>query len=295
MAWISDAELAAAVSAAGGLGIIAGGNAPAEAIRAEIRKAKTLTDRPFGVNIMLRSPHAEALAAMVAEEQVAVITTGAGNPSRYMAAWQEAGSQVIPVVPSVGIAIRMERAGAAAVIAEGTESGGHIGELTTMALIPQVADAISIPLIAAGGIADGRGVAASFMLGAVGVQLGTRFLVAQECNIPQIYKDKVIAAGDIDTIATGRRLGHPVRALKTPFSRMYLAKEYDLSVTNEELEELGVGSLRLAAVDGDEQGGSFVAGQIAGLVKKEQTAAEILAELSQEAEAVLQKAGQWVS
>mgnify|MGYP005768280469 FL=1 len=219
MAWVADADLAAAVSNGGGLGLISAMNADAEWLRGQIRKAKTLTDRPFGVNIMLMSPFADQVAQVVVEEGVKVLTTGAGNPGKYMAAWREAGIQVIPVVASVGLARMMERSGAAAVVAEGTESGGHIGELTTMALVPQVCSAVKIPVIAAGGIADGRGVAGAFMLGGCGVQVGTRFLVAKECNVHQNYKNRVLKAKDIDTIATGRRLGHPVRSLKTRFSR----------------------------------------------------------------------------
>jgi len=287
MAWIADAELAAAVSNAGGLGIIAAGNAPGAYVLEQIRKAKTLTDKPFGVNIMLMSPYAEEVAQIVADEKVAVVTTGAGNPSKYMSLWTDAGIKVIPVVASTGLAKMMARSGATAIIAEGGEAGGHIGELTTMALIPQVCDVVDIPVIAAGGIGDGRGIAAAFMLGAVGVQLGTRFLVAKECNIHQNYKDKVIAAKDIDTIATGKRLGHPVRSLKTPFSRDLFGKEYDSTVTNEELEKLGAGALQLAAVEGDLKNGCFMAGQISGLIKREQTAKEIIDELVSETEKVL--------
>jgi len=287
MAWISDAELAAAVSKAGGLGIIAAGNAPASYVSEQIRKAKALTDKPFGVNIMLMSPHAEEIARVVADEKVAVVTTGAGNPSKYMSQWTQAGITVIPVVASTGLAKMSAKLGAAAIIAEGCEAGGHIGELTTMALVPQVCDVVDIPVIAAGGIADGRGVAAAYMLGASGVQIGTRFLVAEECNIHQNYKDKVISARDIDTIATGKRLGHPVRSLKTTFSRDIFSKEYDSTVTNEELESMGVGALRLAVEEGDTKKGCFLAGQIAGLIKKEQTAGEIIEEIIKETEEVL--------
>ncbi len=294
MAWIADANLAAAVSNGGGLGIISAMNANAEWLRGQIRHAKELTDRPFGVNIMLMSPFADDVAKVVVEEGVQVVTTGAGNPGKYMAAWKEANVKVVPVVASVGLARMMERAGATAVVAEGTESGGHIGELTTMTLVPQVCSAVQIPVIAAGGIADGRGVAASFMLGACGVQVGTRFLVAKECGVHQNYKDKVLKAKDIDTIATGRRLGHPVRSLKTRFSREYMKKEYDPSVTSEELEALGVGALRKAAVDGNETEGCFLAGQIAGLVNKEEPAADIVRELCEEAEMLLKGASKWV-
>ena len=294
MAWIADANLAAAVSNGGGLGIISAMNANAEWLRGQIRHAKELTDRPFGVNIMLMSPFADDVAKVVVEEGVQVVTTGAGNPGKYMAAWKEANVKVVPVVASVGLARMMERAGATAVVAEGTESGGHIGELTTMTLVPQVCSAVQIPVIAAGGIADGRGVAASFMLGACGVQVGTRFLVAKECGVHQNYKDKVLKAKDIDTIATGRRLGHPVRSLKTRFSREDMKKEYDPSVTSEELEALGVGALRKAAVDGNETEGCFLAGQIAGLVNKEEPAADIVRELCEEAEMLLKGASKWV-
>jgi len=294
MAWISDAVLAAAVSEAGGLGIIAAGNAPAEYVAEQIIRAKTLTDKPFGVNIMLMSPHAEAVAEVVAKETVAVVTTGAGSPSKYMKRWTDAGIKVIPVVASTGFAKRAQRNGATAVIAEGGESGGHIGELTTMALVPQVCDAVDIPVIAAGGIGDGRGVAAAFMLGAVGVQVGTRFLVARECGIHQNYKDKILAAKDIDTIATGKRLGHPVRSLKTTFSRELFSKEYDSSVTNKELEALGSGALQLAAVNGDLKSGCFLAGQISGLIKKEESAKDIVEELMRETGLILNGASAWV-
>jgi len=287
MAWVSDAVLAAAVSNAGGLGIIAAGNAPASYVSEQIAKAKTLTNKPFGVNIMLMSPFAKEIAQIVADEKVPVVTTGAGNPSKFMKLWTDAEIKVIPLVASTGHARMMQRNGAVAVVAEGCEAGGHIGELTTMALVPQVCDVVDIPVIAAGGIGDGRGIAAAFMLGAAGVQIGTRFLVAKECGIHQNYKDKVIAAKDIDTIATGKRLGHPVRSIKTPFSRGLFAKEYDAAITNEELEALGVGTLQLAAVEGDLTKGCFLAGQISGLIKKEQTAKEIIDELVIETEAAL--------
>lgn len=294
MAWISDAELAAAVSEAGGLGIIAAGNAPEAYVREQVKKAKTLTSKPFGLNIMLMSPYADDVARVAAEEGVSVVITGAGNPSKYMKLWNENGIKVIPVVPSTALAKLMERGGACAVVAEGGESGGHIGEINTMALVPQVCDSVKIPVIAAGGIGDGRGIAASLMLGALGVQVGTRFLVAKECNVHQNYKDKILKAKDIDTITTGKRLGHPVRSLKTPFSRDFFAKEYDSSVLNEELESLGTGALRLAAVLGDEKNGCFLAGQIAGMVKREQTAKEIIEEMFLEAECVLNGAVKWV-
>jgi len=286
MAWIADGRLAAAVSNAGGLGIIASGNAPADWVREQIQLAKGLTAKPFGVNIMLMSPHAAEIAEVVIEEQVPVVTTGAGNPSPFMDRWRLAGICVIPVVPSVAVAKRLAQKGAIAIIAEGGEAGGHVGDTTTMALIPQVADVVDVPVIAAGGIGDGRGIAAAFALGASGVQIGTRFLVAKECGIHQHYKDLVLKAKDRDTVATGKRLGHPVRSLKTPFSRRFASLEYDSSVTNEELEALGSGALS-RAVQGDEQEGCFVAGQIAGLVAREQTAAEMITEMFTEAEAVL--------
>jgi enoyl-[acyl-carrier protein] reductase II len=289
MAWVSEAALTAAVSNAGGLGIIAAGNAPASYVSEQIRKAKILTDKPFGVNIMLMSPFAEEVAQVVADEKVSVVTTGAGNPSKFMKLWTDSGITVIPVVASTGLAKMSQRSGAVAVIAEGGEAGGHVGELTTMALVPQVCDAVDIPVIAAGGIGDGRGIAAAFMLGAAGVQLGTRFLVARECPIHRNYKDKVIAAKDIDTISTGKRLGHPVRSIKTPFSRDLFAKEYDPSFTNEELESLGTGALQKAAVDGDLKHGCFLAGQIAGLIKKEQSAKEIIDELVSETASVMER------
>ena len=287
MAWVSDAGLAAAVSNAGGLGIIAGGTSPAEMVLSEIRKAKTLTSKPFGVNIMLMSPHADALAQVIADEKVDVVTTGAGNPTKYMEAWTKAGVKVIPVVASTAVAKLTARCGAVALIAEGGESGGHIGEITTMALIPQICDAVDLPIIAAGGIADGRGVAAAFMLGAVGVQVGTAFLVAKECNIHQTYKNKVIRAKDIDTITTGKRLGHPVRSLKTPFSRGLFKKEYDSTISDKDLEALGIGALKRAVIDGDEQNGCFLAGQVSGMIKKEQTAEEIIQGIFHGAEELL--------
>ncbi|MCL2482746.1 MAG: nitronate monooxygenase [Propionibacteriaceae bacterium] len=295
MAWIADASLAGAVSNAGGLGIIAGGSAPASVIAEQIRAVRTLTDKPFGVNIMLKSPDAADLAELVTLQKVPVVTTGAGNPAVYMKKWLEAGITVIPVVPSSAIAKMVQRLGAHAVVAEGGESGGHVGDLTTMALVPQVRDAVTIPVLAAGGIGDGRGMAAALMLGACGVQMGTRFLVAKECTVHQTYKDKILAAKDIDTMSTGKRLGHPVRALKTPFTRMFFEKEYDSTVSNEQLEQLGEGALRLAAKEGDEERGSFMAGQIAGLVHEEQTAAEIIHDVISEAEALLKGAPTWVA
>ncbi|HHV65695.1 MAG TPA: enoyl-[acyl-carrier-protein] reductase FabK [Peptococcaceae bacterium] len=288
MAWISDSSLAAAVSEAGGLGIIAAANTPVEIVRSEIRKAKELTVKPFGVNIMLLSENAEAVARLVCEEGVKVVTTGAGSPAKYIKMWKESGITVIPVVPSVAIARRMEKEGADAVVAEGGESGGHIGELTTMALLPQVVDAVDIPVIAAGGIGDGRGIAAAFMLGASGVQLGTRFLVAKECTVHPNYKERVIKAKDTDSVVTGRSTGHPVRVLRNKLSRKFEELER-AGASIEELEALGTGALRKAARDGDTEYGSVMAGQIAGLIKKEQTCREIIQELFAEAEERLSK------
>lgn len=293
MAWIADGKLAAAVSEAGGLGIISAMNAGADYLKKEIETARSLTKKPFGVNIMLMSPHVAEVAQVVADLKVPVVTTGAGNPAKFMPMWLEAGIKVIPVIPSVMLAKRMEKLGAVAVVAEGGESGGHIGELNTMALVPQVADALSIPVIAAGGIGDGRGIAAAFMLGAKGVQMGTRFLVANECGVHPNYKAKVLKASDIDTIVTGRKLGHPVRSLKTSFSRNFFMKENDPSISNEELESAGIGALRAAAVDGDDAKGCFIAGQIAGMVNREQSAKEIIDELVSQAEALL-KGTKWV-
>ncbi len=293
MAHVSDARLAASVTNAGGLGIISAMSRDGAYIREQIRLARTLTDGSIGVNVMLMSPFVGDVAAVIAEEKVEVVTTGAGDPSAHVNLWKSAGCRVIPVVPSVALAKRMERAGADAVIAEGGESGGHIGELATMPLVPQVVDAVSIPVIAAGGIGDGRGVAAAFMLGASGVQLGTRFLTAKECGIHRHYKDLVLKAGDTATIVTGRRLGHPVRSLKTPYSRNYTKLEYT-DISNEDLEQLGVGSLRKAAVDGDEKEGCYIAGQIAGMVNREQTAAEIIDEIMAQTEQVLTNAANFL-
>lgn len=293
MAWISEHKLAAAVSNAGGLGIISAMNAPADYLRKEIRACRELTDKPFGVNVMLMSPHVAEVAQVLLEEHVPVITTGAGMPDKYMKEWVPAGIKVVPVVPSVAIARRVERFGATAVIAEGGESGGHIGEMSTMALVPQVVDAVSIPVIAAGGIADGRGMAAAFMLGAEGIQMGTRFLCAEECVAHENYKEKVLKARDIDTIVTGRRLGHPVRALKNPFTNEFAKLEYDASKTNEEVEQFGVGALRRAAVEGDEKQGSFLCGQIAGLVKQIEPAAAIIDDVMSGAEKLLRGAPEW--
>lgn len=277
MAWIADASLASAVSNAGGAGIIAAGGAPSEIVEKEIIKAKELTNKPFGVNIMLMSPYADDIAQLVIKHKVSFVTTGAGNPGKYVAEWKENGIKVIPVVASSALALRMERAGADAVVAEGCEAGGHIGELTTMTLVPQVCDHVSIPVIAAGGIADKRGVAAAYALGACGVQVGTRFLVAKECTVHQSYKDAVIAANDISSTVTGRATGHPVRVLKNELARKIHALEKSGGPI-EEIEKLCTGTLS-AAVHGDVKGGSVMAGQIAGLVKKEQTAKEIIEEL----------------
>lgn len=285
MAWIADASLASAVSNAGGLGIIASGNAEAEWVRSEIRKTKELTKKPFGVNVMLLNPHADAIMEVICEEGVPVVTTGAGNPGKYIPKLKEHGIKVIPVVASVALAVRVERVGADAVIAEGQEGGGHIGEATTMALVPQVVDAVKIPVIAAGGIADGRGIAAAYMLGARGVQVGTRFLVAKECTISQNYKDMILKAKDTDTVATGRSTGHPVRVLKNKLARDILSMEKK-NVDPSEIEKLGTGSLRAAVKDGDVVNGSVMSGQIAGLVNKEQTAKEMIEEMFEEAEAI---------
>lgn len=293
MAWISDARLAAAVSNAGGLGIISAMNADARYLREQLQLVRRLTDKPFGVNIMLLSPFADEVAALAAEEKAPVVVTGAGNPKKYMDMWLAAGIKVIPVVASVGMTKLVTKAGASAVIAEGGESGGHVGELTTMALVPQVCDATGLPVLAAGGIADGRGIAAAFMLGAVGVQVGTRFLVAEECGVHPNYKKKVLKANDIATMTTGKRLGHPVRSIKNQFAKDYLKAEYS-TMSDEALEALGGGSLYRAAVEGDEKRGSFLAGQVAGMIHKEQPAAEMIREMFQEAETMLSGAQQWV-
>ena len=293
MAWIADGKLAAAVSNGGGLGIIAAGNAPGEYVKEQIKKARELTEKPIGVNIMLMSPFADEVAKVVTEEKVDVVTTGAGNPSKYMNEWKAAGIKVIPVVASVAMAKLMTRLGASAVIAEGGESGGHVGELTTMVLVPQVCDATDLPVIAAGGIADGRGVAAAFMLGACGVQMGTRFLSAEECSIHPEYKQKILKAGDLCTMVPGKRLGHPVRSLRTPFAREYSKAEYG-GMPDDELEALGAGALRRAVQEGDSEKGCFLAGQIAAMVKKEQPAAEIIKEVMEQAEPVLLGASKWV-
>ncbi len=293
MAWIADGKLAAAVSEGGGLGIIAAGNAPGDYVREQIKIARKLTDKPIGVNIMLLSPSADEVAEVVIDEKVEVVTTGAGNPSKYIKDWIDAGIKVIPVVASVAMAKLMTRLGASALIAEGGESGGHVGELTTMVLVPQVCDATNLPVIAAGGIADGRGVAAAFMLGAQGVQMGTRFLSATECSIHPSYKEKILKATDLCTMVTGKRLGHPVRSLRTQFARDYSKAEYG-GMPDDELEALATGSLRRAVQDGDNDKGCFLSGQIASMVKKEQPAEEIIKEVMEGAEPVLRGAARWV-
>jgi len=288
MAWVAEHNLVAAVSEAGGLGLIGAANAPAEAVREEIRKVKERTKKPFGVNIMLLSPFADDIAKVVIEEGVKVVTTGAGNPGKYMELWKAAGIKIIPVVASVAHARKMEKCGADAVVAEGMESGGHIGSHTTMSLVPQVVDALEIPVIGAGGIGDGRGMAAVFMLGAEGVQIGTRFLVARECIVHDNYKQRVIKAKDIDTEVTGTSHGHPVRSLRNKMTRQYVKMEQE-GATFEELEYLTLGSLRNAVIEGDIQEGTVLAGQIAGLVKKEQTCKEIIEEIMKEANDLLCK------
>lgn len=282
MAWVAEHHLAAAVSEAGGLGLIGGANAPGEVVREEIRKARALTDKPFGVNVMLLSPHADDVARVVVEEGIKVVTTGAGNPEKYMQMWKDAGIKVITVVASVAQARRMEKYGADAVVAEGMESGGHIGEQTTMTLVPQVVDAVSIPVIAAGGIGDGRGIAASFMLGAEAVQIGTRFVVANESIVHENYKQRVIKAKDIDSTVTGRSHGHPIRCLRNQMTREYIKLEQE-GKSFEELEYLTLGALRRAVQEGDVANGTVMAGQIAGLISKEQSCKEIIDEMMGEA------------
>ncbi|MCM1177058.1 MAG: nitronate monooxygenase [Clostridium sp.] len=290
MAWIADASLAAAVSNAGGLGLISSINAGTEAVRNEIRKCKELTDKPFGVNIMLQAPNAGEIAQMVIDEGVKILTTGAGSPAQYMEAWQAAGIKVIPVVASVALALKMQSIGATAVIAEGAESGGHVGEIHTMALLPQVVDAVEIPVIGAGGICDGRGAAAAFILGADAIQVGTRFLAAEECTAHQNYKDKILKASDVSTIVTGKTLGHPVRSLKTPFSKNFAKMEADPAVTPEEILAFGTGALRKAVKEGDTNG-SYMAGEVAGMVKKIEPAKAIVEDLILGAEKILVNPG----
>ena len=286
MAWVAEYHLAAAVSEAGGLGLIGAANAPADWVRDQVRQVKKLTDKPFGVNIMLMSPYADEVAKVIVEEGVPVVTTGAGDPEKYMKMWKDAGVKIIPVVASVALARRMERCGADAVVAEGTESGGHIGETTTLVLVPQVVDAVSIPVIAAGGIADGRGIAAAFMLGAKGVQMGTHFVATEECHVHQNYKDMILKAKDIDTRVTGRTTGHPVRALRNQRTKEYLKKEAE-GASFEELEQLTLGGLRRAVVDGDVKTGSVMSGQSAGLVKEQMTCAQLIQKLVNETDALL--------
>lgn len=286
MAWVADYHLAAAVSNAGGLGLIGGASAPEDVIRMQIREAKKLTDQPFGVNVMLMSPYADEVAKVVAEEGVKVVTTGAGNPAKYMKLWKDAGIKVVPVVASVAMAKMMQKAGADAVVAEGTESGGHIGSATTMTLVPQVVDAVDIPVIAAGGIADGRGFAAARMLGAEGVQIGTRFCVATECICHENYKQRIIKSKDIDSEVTGRTHGHPIRCLRNEMTREYLRMEAE-GAGFEQLERLTLGSLRNAVIDGDVKNGTVMAGQIAGMIKKEQSCQEIIEEIMSQAKQLL--------
>ena len=288
MAWVADASLAAAVSNAGGLGLISSINAGTEAVRDEIRKCRELTDKPFGVNIMLQAPNAGEIAQMVIEEGVRILTTGAGSPAPYMPAWKEAGIKVIPVVASVALALKMQAAGADAVVAEGAESGGHVGELHTMPLVPQVVDALDIPVIAAGGICDGRGAAAAFMLGADAIQVGTRFLSAEECTVHPEYKDKILKASDVSTIVTGKSFGHPVRSLKTPFSRNFAKMENDPATAREDILSFGSGALRKAVREGD-RNGSYMAGECAGMVKKIEPAKDIVEDLMLGAEKVIRE------
>ena len=293
MANIATGEFAAAVSNAGALGLIGAGGMNADMLREHIRRCKELTSKPFGVNIMLMNPAAPEMAKVVVDEGVKVVTTGAGVPSQYVPAWKESGIKVFPVVAATALVRRLEPLGVDGFIAEGTESGGHVGELTTMVLVPQVCDATTLPVLAAGGIADGRGIAAAFMLGACGVQVGTRFLVAEECSVHPVYKEKILKASDIATITTGKRLGHPVRSLKTPFSRDYAKAEFS-PISDEELSGRATGALRLAAREGDVEHGCFLAGQVAGMIHREQPAAEIIREMFDQAEPILKGACQWV-
>jgi enoyl-[acyl-carrier protein] reductase II len=287
MAWMADARLAAAVSNAGGLGLISSINFGAEAVRAEIRKAKELTDKPFGVNVMLADPNAAAVADLVVEEGVGVVTTGAGAPAPYMEKWLWAGIKVIPVVASVAYALKMQELGATAVVAEGAESGGHVGDTHTLALVPQVVDAVDLPVLAAGGIFDGRAAAAMFLMGACGVQGGTRFLVADECRVHENYKERLIKASDVGTMVTGKSLGDAVRSLKTPFSKKFARMEADPAVTPDEIRAFGTGSLRKAVFDGDLAGGSFLAGEVAGLISRKESAADIVNDIIGGAERLL--------
>lgn len=287
MAWIADARLAAAVSNAGGLGLISSILGGPEAVRAEIRKAKELTDKPFGVNVMLADPNAAAVADLVVEEGVGVVTTGAGSPAPYMERWKAAGIRVIPVVASVAYALKMQELGATAVVAEGAESGGHIGDTHTLALLPQILDAVEIPVLAAGGVFDGRSAAAMLLMGACGVQVGTRFLVADECRVHETYKERLIKASDVGTMVTGKSLGDAVRSLKTPFTKKFARMEADPAVTPEEIRAFGTGSLRKAVFDGDLAGGSFLAGEVAGLITRKESAADIVNDIIGGAERLL--------
>ena len=286
MAWVAEYHLAAAVSNAGGIGLIGAASAPPEVVREQVRKCKELTDKPFGVNVMLLNPNADEVAKIVVEEGVPVVTTGAGNPGKFMTLWKEAGVKVIPVVASVAMAKMMERAGADAVVAEGMESGGHIGSITTMALVPQVVDAVSIPVVAAGGIGDGRGLAAAMMLGAEGVQMGTRFVAAKESIVHPNYKERLIKASDIDSEVTGMSTGHPVRSLRNKMTKEYLRLEKE-GADFMELEKLTLGSLRNAVIDGDVVNGTVMAGQIAGMVKQEQSCNEMIQEIMEQAKRLL--------
>ena len=294
MAWIADANLAAAVSEAGGLGLISSINGGLEAVRTEIRKARELTSKPFGVNIMLAAPEAPQIADLVVEEGIGIVTTGAGSPAPYMEKWKAAGIKVIPVVASVAYAIKMQELGATAVIAEGAESGGHIGDTHTMALLPQILDAVDIPVLAAGGIFDGRGAAAAFIIGAAGVQVGTRFLLARECRVHPVYKERLIKASDIGTMVTGKTLGDAVRALKTPFTKKFAAMEADASVSDDAIRAFGTGSLRKAVFDGNLAEGSFLAGEVAGLAKSEESAEDIVNDIINGAEALLKAAPEMI-
>ncbi len=294
MAWIADGTLAAAVSEAGGLGLVSSINYGADAVREEIRKARSLTSKPFGVNIMLAAPNAAEIAQLVVEEGVKIVTTGAGTPAPYMQMWKDAGIKVIPVVASVAYATKMQELGATAIIAEGAESGGHIGETHTMALVPQVVQAVDIPVLAAGGIFDGRGAAAAFMLGACGVQMGTRFLMAKECRIHPVYKERLIKASDIGTMVTGKSLADAVRGLKTPFAKQFAKMEADPNIGADEIRAFGTGSLRKAVFDGDLAGGSFLAGEVAGLIKEEETAAQIVEDVMSGAEKLLRNASELI-
>ncbi len=286
MAWVADFHLAAAVSNAGGLGIIGSGGADAEWVRNQVKSCRELTDKPFGVNVMLMNPHAPEIADVLAEEKVAVITTGAGSPERYLKKWQEAGIKIIPVVASVGLAKRMEKLGVDAVVAEGTESGGHIGSTTTMSLLPQVVDAVKVPVVGAGGIADGRGMAAAFMLGAEAVQMGTRFVASEEAIAHDNYKQKIVKASDIDSVVTGNTTGHPIRTLRNKMTKKYLQLEGE-GASFEELEQLTLGGLRSAVVDGDVMNGSVMAGQISGMIKDVKSCEAILRDVTEEAERLL--------